>query len=75
MARYFHAAYPEARQVVVELDGKLADYVRGWFDLPKAPFLRIRVGEARQVTESLTPDSRDLIIRDVFAGAFTPPRA
>ncbi|MGF4044613.1 spermidine synthase [Paenarthrobacter nitroguajacolicus] len=72
MARYFHAAYPEARQVVVELDGKLADYVRGWFDLPKAPFLRIRVGEARQVTESLTPDSRDLIIRDVFAGAFTP---
>ncbi|MGO4146260.1 spermidine synthase [Paenarthrobacter sp. YAF11_1] len=72
MARYFHAAYPEARQVVVELDGKLADYVRGWFDLPKAPLLRLRVGEARQVTESLTPDTRDLIIRDVFAGAFTP---
>jgi len=72
MARYFHSAYPEARQVVVELDGKLAEYVRGWFDLPKAPLLRIRVGEARQVTESLTPDSRDLIIRDVFAGAFTP---
>ena len=72
MARYFHSAYPEARQVVVELDGKLADYVRGWFDLPKAPLLRIRVGEAREVTESLTPDTRDLIIRDVFAGAFTP---
>jgi spermidine synthase len=72
LARYFHAAYPDARQVVVELDGKLADYVRGWFDLPKAPLLRIRVGEAREVTESLTPDTRDLIIRDVFAGAFTP---
>ncbi len=72
MARYFHAAYPEARQVVVELDGKLAEYVRGWFDLPKAPLLRIRVGEAREVTESLTPNTRDLIIRDVFAGAFTP---
>jgi spermidine synthase len=72
VARYLHAAYPEARQVVVELDGKLADYVRAWFDLPKAPLLRIRVGEARAVTETLTPDSRDLIIRDVFAGAFTP---
>lgn len=72
LARYFNAAYPAARQVVVELDGKLADYVRGWFDLPKAPLLRIRVGEARAVTESLTPGTRDVIIRDVFAGALTP---
>ncbi|MET3809909.1 spermidine synthase [Arthrobacter sp. UYEF3] len=72
LARYFHAAYPDARQVVVELDGKLAGYVRGWFDLPKAPLLRLRVGEAREVTESLTPQTRDLIIRDVFAGAVTP---
>ncbi|GAA1274808.1 spermidine synthase [Arthrobacter pascens] len=72
LARYFHAAYPEARQVVVELDGKLAEYVRGWFDLPKAPLLRLRVGEARAVTETLTPETRDFIIRDVFAGAFTP---
>ncbi|MGM7776291.1 spermidine synthase [Arthrobacter sp. KNU-44] len=72
LARYFHAAYPDARQVVVELDGKLAEYVRGWFDLPKAPLMRIRVGEAREVTEGLTPDTRDLIIRDVFAGALTP---
>ncbi|MGG5174360.1 spermidine synthase [Pseudarthrobacter sp. J1763] len=72
LARYFHSAYPDARQVVVELDGKLANYVRDWFKLPKAPLLRIRVGEAREVTETLTDDSRDLIIRDVFAGAFTP---
>ncbi|MDQ0754474.1 spermidine synthase [Arthrobacter sp. B3I4] len=72
LARYFHAAYPEARQVVVELDGKLAAYVRGWFDLPKAPLLRLRVGEAREVTEGLTPQTRDLIIRDVFGGSVTP---
>jgi spermidine synthase len=72
LARYFHAAYPEARQVVVELDGKLAEYVRCWFDLPKAPLLRLRVGEARAVTETLTPQTRDFIIRDVFAGALTP---
>ncbi|WP_457947944.1 spermidine synthase [Pseudarthrobacter sp. alpha12b] len=72
LARYFSAAYPDARQVVVELDGKLAGYVRGWFDLPKAPLLRIRVGEARAVTETLTEQTRDFIIRDVFAGAHTP---
>jgi hypothetical protein len=72
LARYFHAVYPDARQVVVELDGKLADYVRGWFDLPKAPLLRLRVGEAREVTESLTGQTRDVIIRDVFAGSLTP---
>ena len=58
--------------MVVELDGKLAEYVRGWFDLPKAPLMRLRVGEARAVTESLTPQTRDLIIRDVFAGSLTP---
>jgi hypothetical protein len=69
LARYFHAVYPDARQVVVELDGKLAEYVRGWFDLPKAPLLRLRVGEAREVAETLTADTRDFIIRDVFAGA------
>jgi len=72
LARYFHAAYPDARQVVVELDGKLAGYVRDWFDLPRAPHLRLRVGEGREVTENLTPHTRDLIIRDVFAGSLTP---
>ena len=72
MPRYFAARYPEARQVVVELDAKLADYVREWFDLPRAPKVRIRVGEAREVTESLTARTRDLVIRDVFSGSFTP---
>lgn len=72
MPRYLVAAYPNSRNVVVEIDGKLANYVRDWFDLPRAPLLKIRVGEAREVTESLSEASRDLIIRDVFAGALTP---
>lgn len=71
MARWVHAEY-DARQVVVELDGKLADYVREWFDLPRAPMLRIRQGEAGAVLASLTEGTRDLIIRDVFAGDATP---
>lgn len=72
LARFFAAEYPAARQVVVELDGRLAELVREWFDLPRAPLLRIRVGEARAVTESLTPGTRDVVVRDVFAGAVTP---
>ncbi|MGW4340523.1 spermidine synthase [Rhodococcus koreensis] len=72
LARHLAARYPDARQVVVELDGKLAELVRDWFDLPRAPLLRLRVGEARAVTETLTESSRDLIVRDVFAGNTTP---
>lgn len=72
MARYLADVYPQSRNTVVELDAKLADYVREWFDLPKAPTLKIRVGEARAVTETFTPASRDIIIRDVFAGYITP---
>lgn len=72
MARYLADLYPKSRNTVVELDGKLAEYVRQWFDLPKAPRLKIRVGEARAVTETFTPASRDILIRDVFAGYITP---
>lgn len=72
LARAFASLYPEARQVVVELDGRLAVLVREWFDLPRAPLLRVRVGEARAVTETLSEDSRDVIVRDVFAGSSTP---
>ncbi|WP_425864961.1 spermidine synthase [Arthrobacter sp. TWP1-1] len=72
MPRYLVAAYPNSRNVVVEIDGKLANHVRDWFDLPRAPLLKIRVGEAREVTETLTEASRDLIIRDVFSGSKTP---
>ncbi|MBM7051693.1 spermidine synthase [Rothia sp. ZJ1223] len=72
MARYLADAYPKSRNTVVELDGKLAEYVREWFELPKAPLVKIRVGEARAVTESFTPASRDIIIRDVFSGYITP---
>ena len=46
--------------------------MREWFDLPKAPTIKIRVGEARAVTEGFAPASRDVIIRDVFAGYITP---
>ena len=72
MARYFAHLWPKSRHTVVELDANLAAYVREWFDIPRAPTVKIRVGEAGEVTRGFYPASREVIIRDVFAGAKTP---
>lgn len=72
MARWVAANYENARQVVVELDAKLAELVRNHFEVPRAPLVRLRVGDAAQVLPTLSDDSRDAIIRDVFAGSTTP---
>lgn len=72
LARALLAARPDTRHLAVEIDARLAVLVRNWFELPRAPFLRIRVGEARQVTATLPDSSRDVVVRDVFAGAMTP---
>lgn len=72
MARYFADIYPQSRNTVVELDGELARLAREWFDIPRAPRVKIRVDDARVVAEAFTPASRDIIIRDAFAGAVTP---
>ncbi|MGG7443701.1 spermidine synthase [Zafaria sp. J156] len=72
MARWIAAEYGDARQLVVELDGRLAELVRGWFDLPRSPQLRIRAGEAGAELARMADASRDLVIRDVFAGDRTP---
>ncbi|WP_296390588.1 spermidine synthase [Williamsia sp.] len=73
LPRYLIDAFPRSRHVAVDVDAALAELIREQFDLPRAPVLRVRVGDARAVTESLTDDSRDVVIRDVFAGAVTPP--
>lgn len=74
MPRYFAALWPRSRHSVVELDGALAALVRTWFDIPRSPTVKIRVGDAREVVESLVAQSRDIVIRDVFSGAVTPTR-
>ena len=72
LARYCADVYPNSRNAVVELDAKLAEYVREWFDIPKSPRVKIRVGDAGTVTRSFAPASRDVVIRDVFAVDKTP---
>jgi len=72
LARYCADVYPNSRNTVVELDAKLAEYVRDWFDIPKSPRVKIRVGDAGTITRSFAPASRDVVIRDVFALDKTP---
>lgn len=73
LARYFADRYRHSRNTVVEVDAALAEYVRAWFDIPRAPRVKIRVGEAGAVARSFAAASRDVVIRDVFAGSETPP--
>lgn len=72
MARYVQAVRPGSHQLAIELDSTLAELVRTWFDLPRAPLLRLRTGDARAELARLPSASADVIIRDVFAGAATP---
>lgn len=72
LARYFADVYPQSRNTVVELDGSLAMLARQWFDIPRSPRVKIRVDDAREVAEAFAPASRDVIVRDAFAGAVTP---
>ena len=72
LPRYFADAWPGSRNTVVEIDGRLAELARELFDVPRAPAVKIRVGDAREVTDSFKPATRDVIIRDVFANAVTP---
>ncbi|WP_168199703.1 spermidine synthase [Citricoccus sp. SGAir0253] len=69
LARWAAAWYPGSRQVAVELDAGLAALARDRFGLPRAPALRIRVGEAGEVLAGSRDGSRDVVVRDVFAGS------
>lgn len=72
LARAVDAARPGSRQLAIELDTVLPELVRGWFDLPRAPALRIRAGDARAELARLADASADVVVRDVFAGDTTP---
>ena len=72
LARAWDAERPGSAQLAVELDAELARLARSWFALPRSPRLRIRVADAREAVESLTPGGWDVVVRDVFAGIQVP---
>ena len=71
--RYLAHAYPESRHLVIEIDPDLARLAREWGELPRAPRLRIRVGDGAEVLRSRPDASADVVVRDAFAGDTTPP--
>jgi spermidine synthase len=72
LARYVAATRPGSRQLAVEIDAALADLVRARLPLPRGRSIRVRVGDAREVLESLPGGSFDVVITDAFAGGRTP---
>lgn len=72
MARAIEHVRPNSRQIGVDIDGALLDHARQWFDLPRAPKLRLRTADARNALVSMRSDSANVIIRDVFADSVTP---
>ena len=69
LARYVATTRPGSRQLAVEVDTALVDFVRQRLPGPK---IRVRAGDARAVLEQLKPGSFDLVVVDVFAGGQTP---
>jgi len=76
LPRYVTATRPGSSQLVAETDAALIDLVRKHLPLnhPKRGQgrVRIRIGDAREVLESVRPGSFDLVISDVFSGPRTP---
>ncbi|BDA63289.1 spermidine synthase [Actinomyces capricornis] len=72
LARAWDRTRPGSTQLAVEIDEALARYARQWFDLPRSPRLRIRVGDAAQVLPELRPGQWDVVVRDVFTRAAVP---
>lgn len=66
--------FPSSRHTVVEIDQEIAEFARATFELPRSPILKIRIGEARSVIDSLRDSSFDVIVRDAFAGESVPPQ-
>lgn len=72
MARAIHAEWPSSHQVAIEMDERLAAYVRDWFDLPRSPALRIRVQDALDAVTTAPASRYEVIVRDAFS-QFTIP--
>lgn len=72
LACAWSASHAQSRHVAVEVDRLLARQVREHFPIPKAPRVKIRVGDGRTVLETTRESSFDVIVRDAFASGATP---
>ncbi len=72
LPRYLAYRYDDSRHIAVDVDADLPLLARQWWDLPRAPRLRIREQDGLDAVASRHDASVDLIVRDAFAGDETP---
>lgn len=88
LARYVAATRPGSAQLAVDCDAALVDLVRRCLPFNqrerrtdrlgrperggRGGRIRVRLGDARAVLESVRPDSFDLLLADLFTGGQTP---
>lgn len=72
LPRWVEARRPGSRQIAIDPDPTLLELVRAWFDLPRAPVLRLRAEDGRSALAAAAPASADVVVRDAFAGDTTP---
>jgi spermidine synthase len=72
LPRYLAHARPGSRQLAIEIDTTLTEFVRAHLPLDKRARIRVRAADARQALTTMKPATWDLIISDVFAAARTP---
>jgi spermidine synthase len=72
LPRYLAHTRPGSRQLAVEIDNTLTDFVRTHLPLDKRARIRVRAADAREALGTMKPAAWDLVISDVFAGARTP---
>lgn len=73
LPRAWSAIYPGSRQLVAEIDERLAVAARDWFDVPRSPKVRIRVEDGRATVASQHDASWDVVVRDAFDRGVVPP--
>ena len=73
LPRHLAHAHPLSRHIAVDVDVALAEYARRWWDLPRAPRLRIREEDGLVALSRREAGTLDLVVRDAFAGDTTPP--
>ena len=72
LPRYLAHTRPGSRQLAVEIDPELTEFVRTHLPLDKRARLRVRAADAREALATMKPQAWDLLVSDVFAGARTP---
>lgn len=71
LPRFFHRTLPGTQLDVAELDPKVAEVAKRYFDLPDDERLRVHIGDGRKYVEQATT-KWDLIVLDAYGDSDIP---